>query len=204
MSGKPWTQAESDTVLRRYPHEPTEGISRDMGRTASAIYQHARRHGVYKSAAHKLAMQRKGSDALHAAGRAHRFHTGQWPWNKGTHIDNGSWHRFEKGHRPHTWRPVGSERINKDGQRERKTAEPRTWKTLHVIEWERHNGPVPAGHIVVFANRDPGDLRIENLICIDRAENMRRNTIHRYPRDLMRTAIQLGWFNRKLKQEQSK
>ena len=45
-----------------------------------------------------------------------RFKKGQVPWNKG--IKNSTGHsesRWKKGNIPHTARPVGYERINKDG-----------------------------------------------------------------------------------------
>ena len=70
------------------------------------------------------------------------------------------------------------------------------WKYVHVLVWEEHHGPVPPGHCVAFCNGDKGDIRVENLELLTRAERMRRNTIHRYPPEL-RSAIRLvGKLNR--------
>ena len=143
-------------------------------------------------------MQAQSARKLHEAGKAHRFKPGHATWNKGTHIDNGAWHRFEKGHTPWHTRPVGSERVDKDGITHRKIADPNVWRPVHVLLWEQHNGPLPDGCFVVFANRDQTDIRIDNLVCVDRAENMRRNTIHRYPAELVSTIRQLTWFDKKL------
>ena len=200
MSKRRWTNEESREALRRYPNEPTQDIAADMGRSPSAIYQHALKNGVYKSDEHNRRMQQQSARKLHESGRAHRFAAGQAPWNKGTHIDNGSWHRFEKGHRPWHARPIGSERVDNDGIKHRKIGDPRKWRPVHVLLWEEQNGPLPDGCVVVFANRDQSDIRIENLICISRAENMRRNTIHRYPAEMVSVIRQIGWMEKKLEE----
>ena len=61
-----------------------------------------------------------------------------------------------------------------------------------MILWEEVNGPVPHGHIVVFCDKNAANIEISNLELITRAENMRRNTIHRYPSELKETIRQLG------------
>ena len=46
-----------------------------------------------------------------------KFKKGQVPWNKGIKNSTGySESRWKKGNIPHTARPVGYERINKDGR----------------------------------------------------------------------------------------
>lgn len=85
--------------------------------------------------------------------------------------------RFKKG-RPAkdalNYRPIGSTRISKDGYIERKvTDDPtlvpaRRWVGEHRLIWEAHNGPVPAGHVVVFLDGDPTNLSLENLRCVQR------------------------------------
>jgi HNH endonuclease len=58
------------------------------------------------------------------------------------------------------------------------------WEFLHKYNWEKTNGPLPAGAVLRF--RDGNTLNCEptNLELIDKQENMRRNTIHRYPEAL--------------------
>lgn len=58
------------------------------------------------------------------------------------------------------------------------------WVMYHVHLWEKENGPVPRGFILVFKDRDTMNVRIDNLELISRKENMKRNTIHRYPLEL--------------------
>jgi len=199
-----WTQKDSDTVLARYPHESTADIARDVGRTPTAVYQHALRHGVYKSAEHKRRLQQRCARRLQESGEAFRFQRGHETWNKGTHYDNGATAtQFRRGHMPANWKPVGTERVTKDGIRERKISDTRRksdWRAVHILLWEQHNGPLSDGCFIVFANRDQSDIRLDNLVCVDRAENMRRNTIQRYPAELISAIRQVDWLDRKIRE----
>lgn len=118
------------------------------------------------------------------------FKKGQVPWNKGLQYRPGgrcAETQFKPGHFPvNTWQPLGTERRTKDGLREVKVSnsKDKRWRTLHTLIWEMHNGPVPAGHIVVFRDKNPENLWIKNLECISREENMRRNTCKRYPKEI--------------------
>lgn len=78
---------------------------------------------------------------------------------------------FPKGNQPANHRPIGSERLSKDGYIEVKIAEPRKWCGKHRVEWEKHHGPIPKGHIVIFVDGNPLHWQIENLQMISRAEH---------------------------------
>jgi len=139
-------------------------------------------------------------------GASFRFKPGHKTWNdgmKGWQSGRRSAEtRFKAGRKPHTWVPVGSERVTDDGTLQRKVSDtgypPRDWRAVHALIWEEHNGPVPLGHICVLKNRDKRDFRIENIEYITRAENMRRNSYHRYGEEVAR-AIQLrGALNRQI------
>lgn len=106
------------------------------------------------------------------------FEKGHTPHNKGKHT--GSYPgmvptQFKPGHAPHNHRPVGSERVNRDGYLERKTAEPNVWRPIHVLNWEAVNGTVPAGHCIVFKNGDKLNCDVSNLLLVTRAELARMN-----------------------------
>ena len=75
---------------------------------------------------------------------------------------------------------------------------PRDYVAVHHLVWAEHYGPVPAGHAIVFRDGNKNNFNIENLECVSRAELMRRNTVHRYPKEIA-LAVQLrGALNRKL------
>lgn len=82
---------------------------------------------------------------------------------------------FQKGHTPKNHRPVGSERISKDGYIEVKVSEPNVWTQKHKLIYELHFGQVPKGNVVVFLDGNKRNLDIGNLKMISRAELARMN-----------------------------
>jgi len=108
-------------------------------------------------------------------GRSGYFKKGHKPHNHGVKGwmpgGNAQKNQFKKGHLPVNHRPVGSERIcSKDGYVMVKVAEPRTWRMKHIIEWEKHHGPVPKGHCLWFIDNDRTNWHIDNLMLVTRAQ----------------------------------
>ena len=99
------------------------------------------------------------------------YQKGHVPWNAGLKGVNGSSSTtFKKGNPNHNTRPVGSERITKDGYWEVKVAEPRQWDAKHRLVWESVHGPIPKGNLVLFLSDDKLDCSIENLQMVTRGE----------------------------------
>jgi len=183
-----WTRKEVRVLERDYPDTPTEALAERFGRPVRQVYAKAYALGLRKSRAF---MQSEAAGRLlpgHTKGRVTQFKPGNAPHNKGKKGwqagGNSVKTRFKKGNRPCTWRPIGSQRML-DGYLQRKVTDtgypPRDWKGEHILLWEEHHGPVPDGHIVIFRDGNKEKIVIENLECITRAENMRRNTIHNLP-----------------------
>jgi hypothetical protein len=106
-------------------------------------------------------------------GRDGRFRPGLIPHNKGRqgYCAPGSekgW--FRPGNRPHAWCPVGTEKTDADGYLKVKVRNPRTWKMKHVLIWEKAYGKVPGGHVVIFADGNKLNMRLDNLLMVSRAE----------------------------------
>ena len=98
---------------------------------------------------------------------------GNIPWNKGMEWDSGGRShetRFKPGNIPHNHKPVGTERVTKDGYVEIKVAEPKTWRGKHVIIWESLHGPRPKGHKVIFADGNRRNFDPDNLILVSNGE----------------------------------
>lgn len=117
------------------------------------------------------------------SGRTGCFEKGHIPHNTGTKgvmkPNSGS---FQKGHKPKNYKPIGSERVCcKDGYVLVKVAEENPfdssasgwYRHKHVVLWEEHNGPVPDGYCIRFADGDKTNITIENLILVSRAVNAR-------------------------------
>ena len=107
-----------------------------------------------------------------------RFSKGHIPANKGIKgvIYEGckkTW--FKKGQEPINYRPVGSERTNVEGYIEIKVADPNKWRLKHQVIWEEHNGKIPKGYSVLFADKDRTNLNIDNLVLVSRAQLLKMN-----------------------------
>ena len=112
-------------------------------------------------------------------GRGNRFEKGHVPHNKGSkgYYSSGmekGW--FKKGHAPLNYRPLGSERINVDGYIEIKVKDPNKWQLKHRYLWEKENGKVPKGMVLIFKDNNKLNIDPDNLILISRAENMKINS----------------------------
>ena len=109
-----------------------------------------------------------------------RYPKGAVPWNKdkkGYMGANAT--SFKKGQTPKNHRPVGSERITRDGYMEVKIKEPRTWRLKHIVVWEAENGKLPSGHVIRLLDGDKTNCNIGNLLCISRGANATSNRLNR-------------------------
>jgi hypothetical protein len=104
-------------------------------------------------------------------GRNTRFQPGQVPANKGKkgiHFSRET--EFKPGNRPHNWHPVGTEIMDKDGYVKVKTRNPKTWKYKHRLIWEKANGKIPRGGVIIFADGNKLNIRLNNLLLVSRSE----------------------------------
>lgn len=117
-----------------------------------------------------------------ASGIDCRFQKGMIPANKGK---KGSMSpeqykkcaatMFKKGNIPQNHRPVGSERIDRDGYVLIKVEEPNKWKPKHRVLWENANGPIPKKHRLIFADGNRQNITLDNLILVSYAESFIMN-----------------------------
>lgn len=207
-----WSERETALLRRLYASTPTAEIARQLKRSVSAVYGKADALGLKKSpgylASDAAGRIQKGDNR----GEGSRFKKGAQPHNKGVKgwQAGGKSERtqFPKGQKPHNWKPVGSERQCKDGYLQRKVTDtgypPRDWKFVHLMLWEQHHGALPKGHMIKFKNGDKRDIRIDNLECISRADNMRQNNIHRLPKALVEVCQLKGRVTRQINKRSPK
>lgn len=94
-------------------------------------------------------------------GRTGQFVKGQEPLNKGKRCEPGQGGRHPNAQRTQfkpgvrqgvavrLYKPIGTERLSKEGYRERKIHDglplQSRWRAIHLINWEAVNGPLPKG-----------------------------------------------------------
>ena len=117
-------------------------------------------------------------------------------------IDRTKPFRFKAGHLPHnTYTLNGIIVIRKD-----KRGVPYNfikldhskWIVLHVHLWNTAFGKIPKGYIIRFKDGDTLNCILDNLEMITRKENMDRNTIQRFPKELIEVIQLNNKINRKL------
>lgn len=118
-------------------------------------------------------MSRKGI----RANRTGHFAPGHKSWNAGT---KGKTKRnktsFKPGQLPPRTKPIGYERIGKDGYMEVKVSNTYPFfQYKHVKIYIENYGPVPKGHCVIFKNSDNRNFAPENLEAVSRAELLKLN-----------------------------
>jgi hypothetical protein len=123
------------------------------------------------------------------------FQKGNIPHNKGTKgLSKPNKTSFKKGCRPSNYREVGSERVTKDGYIEIKVEEPNKWRLKHQVIWEKYNGKIPIGHVVIFGDGNKENLDINNLILITRKQLfiLNRNSLIKDDIELTKVAINIA------------
>jgi hypothetical protein len=109
-------------------------------------------------------------------GRDGRIKPGNVPSNKGKKMPynaNSARTQFKKGGRTgranQVYKPVGTERLTKEGYIERKIHEglpmQSRWRAVHLLNWEAKHGSIPKGHCLKCkdgskANTDPSNWEL--------------------------------------------
>lgn len=197
-----WSAADEFIFRELYPATANAEIAELLDRSLSSVSNKAVKLGLRKSA--KYMARKPGC-----------FQPGHGTWNKGKpHPARGrsKQTQFKPG-RPaseaRNYRPVGTERVTKDGVLERKTTDDpslvpaQRWVAVGRIAWEAVNGPLPAGHVVVFKpgrkTTDASLITDDSVELVTRAELMRRNSYHnKYPKEVAQLIQLRGALNRKI------
>ena len=188
-----YTNIEIAVVKELYATTRSSIIAEKLNVRESRVYQLAYKLGLRKSEEFLKSDDSGRINKLSNAGRRFQFPKGHVPMNKGQKMPQTTYEKvcktmFKKGNVPANAKESdGVITIRMD-----KTKRPYKhirialgkWKMLHVHIWETTNGKIPKGMIIAFKDKDTMNCNLENLELITRAENMMRNTIHRYPTEL--------------------
>lgn len=202
-----YTPSELAYLHEHYADTSNDILGKVLNRNPRSVAQKARKLGLQKS-------------PEFLAEHGGRFQAGLQPWNKGVPGSTGTQEacratQFKPG-RPAelaaNYKPIGSIRVAKGGILEQKVTDDRSlyparrWQSVHSLVWEREMGPIPAGHIVVFKAGQFTDqvekITPDRLECITRRENMLRNTVHRYGKEIAQVVQLRGVLNRHINKKQ--
>jgi hypothetical protein len=205
-SGSPWTKDKIDQLIKLYPENTNADIAIILKVSESAVAGQAFKQKLTKTKEFMLSCAMKTA-----------YKPGSTPLNKGKKqsefmspeaIARTVATRFKKGE-------IAPNRLHyKDGDitiREHEGKNGKTlkykwvrisraeWKMLHVVNWEKVHGPILPGYIVVFKNKDTMNCEVDNLEMITLQQNMARNTIARFPVELIQTIRIINKIKKKIK-----
>lgn len=175
-----WSTAEDAMLRALYPDTPTATVAERCGHSLSSTYQRAYHLGLAKSAAY-LASPAAGR-TTGRQGIGTRFEKGHAPANKG--LRRPGWApgrmretQFTKGERRGVavklYKPIGTERITKDGYLERKIHDglplQSRWRAVQLLRWEEVHGTMPKGMALKCLDGDKRNTDPSNWTLIPRA-----------------------------------
>ena len=179
---KTWTDEQEQYLIANYATTSNTDLAKILGKNnADRVMAKAFRLGLKKSSEF-LSEQRK------TTGKNGQFKKGMTPHNKGKKLSDATKVKlaktmFKSGNRPHNTLQVGTETQDKDGYVMVKVAEPNVWQYKHHVAYGE---PVPTGHKVIFLDGNKYNFESDNLQLVSNAELMSKNTMYRYPPELVR------------------
>lgn len=131
-----------------------------------------------------------------------QFQKGQVPYNKGKKMPPYVYKKanptmFKKGNVPPNRRPIGSERIGKDGYLEVKIQDGhlnKNWVLKHRYIYEQNYGKIPNGYKVIFADGDKRNFDIDNLLLVSYSEQLiiNQNGLYKRDKELTKTGANIA------------
>lgn len=107
------------------------------------------------------------------------FKKGATPWNKGKSICLSPKTAYKKGNVPYKTRPIGAERVNRDGFVVVKIANPRTWRLKHHVIYEKSTGiKIGRWDKVIFLDGNNRNFDINNLALLSNSEQSAFKSLH--------------------------
>jgi hypothetical protein len=193
------SKKEDALIKRKYLTVPIKRLADQMGRGQGVIRRRIGQLGLIIP--NEIIKKRKVDSQIKK---------GNVPLNKGRKMKKSVYKKcaptmFKKGHLPANTKPRNGVITIRHDHKKRKNPKPYKyiriaigkWYPLHQYKWEKKYGKVPKGYCLWFKDGNSLKPYLNNLELITRAEDMRRNTIHRYPMEVKK-AIRI---NSKLKKK---
>lgn len=208
---KIWSPEKTEKIIADFPHRKTEEIAAEMGFPYYAVSNKAYALRLSKTAEF---MAKHGQRLQGSTGVAYRYPKGHVPANKGKKMPAELYERikhtfFQPGNLPattvHFGKPYLYERTNRKGNVERIwfIQESTNRRSAYLAYLCRQNGIDLKGKKPIlkpgFDHSRPPTL--DDILIVTNAENMRRNTIHNYPEELVKAIRLSSKLNKLIKNE---
>lgn len=91
--------------------------------------------------------------------------------------------RFSATRRPPRWHPVGTYRVDHNGNLQVKVEDKnKSWVPVKNLVWEKNNGPIQDGHVVIFKTglktNILEDITLDKLECLERSAALQKHRIN--------------------------
>lgn len=196
-----FTEDEDKFLKDNYLVIPTKRMSLMLGRNESSARQRMKRLGITVPA-----------DIIAKFRANSQIKKGATPPNKGKKqseymskeaIEKCKPTQFKKGQKPHNTRAADgefSDRKDKTGKVYRHIrVSIGKWVLYHSYLWEKKYGKIPKGHCLWFKDGNSMNITLDNLELITRAENVRRNSVHRYTPEMKQAFRLIKKINKTIK-----
>lgn len=196
-----WKPHEVELLKQHYADSNIHELMQMLNKSDRKIYNQARNLGLKKSAEYEEKRRLQDIENIRK-NTTKRFQKGNKPWNKGIKgsIPNNAT-SFKKGNLPHNTRNEGETRLNKEGYVLVKVSH-RKWIRKHRLIWEKAHGEIPKGYVIRIKDGNKENFSLENMELITFAENMRLNSMHRFPEELKQTIRLLKKLKKKINEKQ--
>jgi len=162
---KLFTHSQVEYIKEKYQNHNPKKVAELLNKTCNGSFTEAQ----IKSFVHNHGIN---------CDRTGHFEKGEQPWNKGTKgVMKPNKTSFKKGDIPLNHRPVGSERITRDGYRAIKIAEPNKWELLQRYNWAKVHGNENMPDNLRFKDNDKMNCDVSNLEPVSNQEHMVLNNM---------------------------
>lgn len=198
---KPFTKAQEDFIKDNYLHLPIKALAKKNNCSFGRIDRYLKKHNLVVSK--ELRSLRK---------KRSFFSKGHVPANKGKKqeeylskeaIEKVKKTQFKKGDLPYNTYSKNTivQRKDSNGRYYKFIRiKPGKWEHYHRYLWEKHCGPIPENHLVIFKDGNSTNVTLENLKVISKEENMLRNSFIDIPKEIIPSLALFAQLEKKLKQ----
>lgn len=165
MAVHKWKEEEIEFVREVYPYQENKEISKMV----------KEKFGFDVSTRNPQNVRNKYKIPKKVIPNSGCYKKGDEPWNKGREMSDETKEKvkktwFKKGQIPKNHRPVGSTRIDRDGYKLIKIAEPNKWIVYSRYVYEKaHGEKLKKNEAIIFADGNKLNFDIDNLVKVSRA-----------------------------------